>query len=138
MMAGKRHSSCSKKAPKGLPTTKQRPSAPKSLEPEIILALLRGQTFDELIGLVEDDRVEAKGQPYRIEKDRGRLELAKDVASLAERRGGVILIGAETEKSPTHRGDEIRRLHPMSQSLIGRDQYHSILGSWVYPVPEGV
>jgi hypothetical protein len=110
----------------------------KFLEPEAIAALLRAANFEDLVGLVEDDRFEAKSQPYSLDTEVGCFEFAKDIAGFAEAFGGLILIGCETERSTAHREDEIKRPRPVDLSLVDVEQYHSIIEKWVYPPPEGV
>jgi hypothetical protein len=110
----------------------------KFLEPQTILDLLEAGNLEQLIGVAEDDRFEAKGQPYHLEKDRGKLELAKDVSAYANRGGGLILIGAETERSEEHLGDEVVRFHQFKQSLVDAERYQDIIGTWIYPEPAGV
>jgi hypothetical protein len=46
------------------------------LDPEKLLEILEAGDFDQLVGLVEDDRFEAKSQPYELTKERGKAELA--------------------------------------------------------------
>jgi hypothetical protein len=100
--------------------------------------LLRTGNFGDLVGLVEDDRFEAKSQPYDLNTEVGRFELAKDIAGFGEAHGGLILIGCETERSLAHREDQIKRLRPVDRSLVDAERYHSIIKEWVYPLPEGV
>jgi hypothetical protein len=82
--------------------------------------------------------MEAKSEPYRTSELRGKLELSKDVAGFANAQGGIILIGIRTERSPEHLGDEITEVRPFAETLVDRDQYHSILCSWIHPEPEGI
>jgi hypothetical protein len=95
-------------------------------------------TFDELIGTSESGWVEYKGQPYQIENDAAKRELAKDVSSFANASGGRILIGVRTKVSPTHFGDEVEDIRPSPQGLVNTTQYRDILGSWIYPEVEGL
>jgi hypothetical protein len=110
----------------------------KFLELDAIFNALSAGNFAGLVGLVEDDRFEAKSQPYNLDTELGSFELAKDVAGLAEALGGPILIGCETERTPAHREDQIKRTRPVDRSLVDVERYHSIIEKWVYPPPEGV
>src|ERR1700676_2405469 len=113
-------------------------AATKFLELETILKALLARNFAGLVGLIEDDRFEAKSQPYDLNTELGCFELAKDIAGLAEAQGGLILIGCETERTTAHREDQIKRLRPVELSLVDVERYHSIIENWVYPPPEGV
>jgi len=105
----------------------------KKLDVETIKKILNSGTFEELVGAVEDERLECKAAPYQVEHEHQKLELAKDVSALANGDGGVILLGVETEKDPTHYGDEIKKVHPFPQGLVNPEQYQAILGNWIYP-----
>ncbi|MBI2357966.1 MAG: hypothetical protein HYV04_03505, partial [Deltaproteobacteria bacterium] len=43
-----------------------------------VRAILESGDFSPLIGRFEDQRIECKGQPYRLESEEQKLELAKD------------------------------------------------------------
>ncbi len=118
---------------------------PKKLNPTEILAILEKGNFTDLVGVVEDHRLECKGEPYVLHQtEKGTLthykqELAKDVSSLANTpEGGLVLIGARTERVDTHIGDEIVEVRPIPKNLIDPKQYHDILNAWIYPSVQGV
>jgi hypothetical protein len=111
----------------------------KNLSPAEILAILENGNFHELVGVVEDECLEFKGEPYILKRDYPKLELAKDVSGLANTpNGGLILIGVRTERVDTHIGDEIVEVRPIPKNLIDRKQYHDILKQWIYPEVSGV
>ena len=72
---------------------------------EIQDILTRG-AFDELTGALENEFFEAKSEPWDLSSERGKFDLAKDVSSLANGRGGLILVGASTFQSPTYQRRE--------------------------------
>ena len=118
---------------------------PKKASPAEILAILEEGDFSGLKGIVEDHRLECKGEPYALHHtDREKLthykqELAKDVSSLANTsEGGLVLIGVRTERLDTHIGDEIVNIRPIPKDLIDPQQYHDILKEWIYPSALGV
>lgn len=118
---------------------------PKKLSPAEVLAILEKGDFTALVGVVEDHRLECKGEPYVLHHtEKGTVthykqELAKDVSSLANTpEGGLILIGARTERVDTHVGDEIVEVRPIPKDLIDPKQYHDILNEWIYPSVLGV
>lgn len=94
--------------------------------------------FNQLIGEVENVWFDCKSQPYQVQDDVGKRELAKDVSSFANVQGGIILIGIKTEKSAVHFGDEIKAIRPFSQDLLDPSQYKNIIKAWIYPEVEGI
>ena len=95
--------------------------------------------FDKLIGEVEGQLFDVKGQPYRFEDGSDvKREFAKDVAAFANTRGGGILIGLRTKTGPLHTGEEIDEIRPIPRDNFDPDQYRKILAEWLYPQPTGV
>jgi predicted HTH transcriptional regulator len=75
--------------------------------------------FTKLVGEVEGQLFDAKGQPYRFEDGSDvKREFAKDVAAFANTRGGSILIGLHTKTTPLHAGEEIDEIRPMPGNLF--------------------
>src|SRR5438067_1534205 len=60
------------------------------------LAILESGEFDQLIGRPETPEVEFKGEPYQLDRETQRFELAKDVSAMANAAGGVIIFRAQT------------------------------------------
>jgi len=106
---------------------------PKQLDTSQIVTILKSGDFDQLVGTIEDDHFECKGEPYRIEDEHQKFELAKDVSALANAKGGIILIGAQTEKESTRATDVINRLRPFADAVVNVSQYEAIVRTWVYP-----
>jgi hypothetical protein len=104
-----------------------------SLAQTEILAILAAGGFLPLVGQFETEELECKGQPYGLETDAHKLELAKDVSGLANARGGIILIGFATKKNPTHGQDEIDRPRPFPLAGFNPDQYSKVIQSWIWP-----
>ncbi len=102
---------------------------------EIQQILSRG-AFQELIGALENEFFEAKSEPWDLETERGQLNMAKDISSLANLRGGVIVIGAVAHEADTYQRNEIQEIHPLPISLTPSDRYQHVLREWVYPVPQ--
>ena len=101
-------------------------------------SLIAAGQFVQLKGQVENDWLECKGQPYQIQKDHNKRELAKDVSSVANRSGGLILIGVKTQKSTSHFGDEISDISPMDRVLVDPGQYQKVIKEWIFPEPDGI
>jgi predicted HTH transcriptional regulator len=58
-----------------------------------VLKKLTAKQFDALIGTPEGAWLDAKESPYVLETPKQKLKLAKDVASLANAVGGIIVLG---------------------------------------------
>lgn len=94
--------------------------------------------FEALVGEIETEAFDCKREPYRVENDKGRRELAKDVSSFANARGGYVLVGMATRKNDVHLKDEVEKACPFEQSLVDAEQYYNLLRSWIYPEVEGL
>lgn len=100
--------------------------------------IISASDFDQLIGEVENVWFDCKSQPYQMQSDWKKRELAKDVSSFANAKGGVIFIGIKTKLSDKQIGDEVEEITPFGQELINIIQYKDIIRSWIYPEIEGV
>ncbi|HEY6349510.1 MAG TPA: ATP-binding protein [Candidatus Angelobacter sp.] len=105
---------------------------------ETIKAIVESGEFNKLVGRIEGDSLECKGQPYNFSTEAGKRELAKDISSFANLRGGLIIIGAKTKKSQVHFSDEIEEIRPFDQKLIDPEQYQKLLREWIYPEIENL
>lgn len=94
--------------------------------------------FDILVGLVEDEHFDAKSGKYDFSDDGGRLELAKDVSSFANRSGGIIVIGAKTTDDPSFYGRRVESISLFPFSLINPPDYHNVIKDWMYPRPDNI
>ncbi len=74
-----------------------------------ILKILAAGSFEDLAGAVENDIFETKGKPSNLERKLEKFELAKDVASMANWRGGIILVGVVAKSTLTPPGMRSRR-----------------------------
>lgn len=104
------------------------------LDSQSIKEILKSGEFARLKGIVEDEHLECKGQPYDLTWDGNKRELAKDVSSFANSDGGLIIIGVRTKKGE-HFGDEIEEIRPFDQGILNPGQYHNIIREWIYPAP---
>lgn len=95
--------------------------------------ILQTSDFDALIGEIENDWFECKGQPYQLDNDSDKRELAKDVSSFANYEGGHILIGIRTKPSSSQFGDEAEQIRSFEQSLVNINQYYNVVRDWIYP-----
>lgn len=70
----------------------------RSMDPEAVVNVIEAGYPSGLIGAKESEWLEAKSEPWDLDTDFGKIELAQDVARLANATGGVIVIGATTRK----------------------------------------
>lgn len=106
--------------------------------PKSILEKLEARHFEALIGVAENEWLDAKEKPYHLDSKRQKHELAKDVAAFANAGGGLILIGFDCEKEPTTSSERICRVCPFPVSLVDPNRYNQILADLVHPPPHGV
>jgi predicted HTH transcriptional regulator len=109
-----------------------------ALNRDQLRAITDASDFERLIGEIENEWFDCKSQPYQIERDSAKRELAKDVSSFANARGGYIFIGVRTKTRPLRSGDEVEIIRSFAQSLVNTNQYHDIINNWVYPEIENV
>ena len=116
------------------------PIPPKELTPQEIRKILESREYYNLLGIVETEEVEFKGEPYQLDKDSQKQELSKDVSGLANSKGGVIVIGVKTERKPTIPHDQAIDVKPFpippssgGYSYI-EQQYREILNKWIFPL----
>jgi hypothetical protein len=104
-----------------------------------ILGILASGNFERLLGMIEDEHVEFKEQPYHLDNDERKMELAKDVSALANVHEGVIVLGPRTARpdaSTSH--DEVVAISPFEASLVDAEQYHRTLAALVFPTLENI
>ena len=105
----------------------------KKLIIEQIRKILESGDFDSFIGHIENDHLDGKMSPYRLDDEKTKYELAKDVIAFANGGGGFIVMGLRTERSESHHGDEVVGVSPFDRSLVDDSRYRNILDEWVYP-----
>ncbi|MFZ2148254.1 MAG: ATP-binding protein [Sedimentisphaerales bacterium] len=110
-----------------------KPIKPKTMNIQQCLDVLESRDFNNLIGTIESEVLEFKGDLYQLDLEKEKLELAKDVSALANLSGGIILIGVGTSITEEHPHETIDRIRPFDESLINIMQYEDVIGSWIYP-----
>lgn len=101
-----------------------------SLNPAALRAIVRAGRGSALIGLSEGPSLEAK-RPKKLDDLSAKLEMAKDVAAMANSAsGGVILVGAVTKTRSGH--DIISRLCSCPGGSFDR-QVNAVLRQYIYP-----
>lgn len=87
-----------------------------------------------LVGQPESTWLEAKRKPYELEREEQRIELAKDIAALANAHGGLIIFGFSTRSRSGV--DVITRARGVDTSSVFTQRYLQIVRSRVFPMPE--
>jgi hypothetical protein len=105
---------------------------------EEVLAILDGGNFEPVVGVAEDEGLEFKGQPYRLDDDRQAFEYAKDISALANGRGGLLLIGFVTERTPGSAIDVVSEVSEFGRELFDEAQCLDKIRQLVYPLVFGV
>jgi len=101
---------------------------------------LAGGNFDRLIGTAESNWLDFKLTGYAMQdvnsaklSAKGRWELCKDVAELANQHGGYLVLGVNTEKQPTVGIEVASQIRPIRIDLINIEAYRAVVRSGVYP-----
>jgi hypothetical protein len=100
----------------------------------VIEALLWAPSF--MIGQPESEWLEAKRQPYDLQKSPQRIELAKDIAALANADGGILIFGFSTSKKDGK--DVINRVETVPLKQVSKRRYLQTIRTRVFPMPQGL
>lgn len=88
-----------------------------------------------LIGSFENEWLDAKSAPYRLDEP-GSYELCKDVAAFANAEGGIVVIGAKTKKTPE--GDRIRSINECLAADVPVRKWLATVEKRVFPKVDGL
>lgn len=94
--------------------------------------------LDAVVGTPEGEQFDFKEKPYPLGEPYGKWELAKDVAAFANRRGGVLVVGVDTEKLATELVERASIVRRVRKELINGAQHHDLIKEWVYPAVRDV
>jgi Putative DNA-binding domain len=103
------------------------------LRRETALGLLHGQRVDVLIGQEEAEWIDFKREGY-AKTERGKLELAKDVASFANADGGLLVLGVATTKAG--HVETASAVTPCPPGSVSVQSYRAIVTRRIHPPPE--
>ncbi len=106
---------------------------PKQLTLEAIEDILSRKAIEEFVDASENEIIEFKGEPYRLEDDQQKTELAKDLTTFANTTGGFIVLGVKTGRIPDHPADVAQELRPIPRRLVRDEQYLDVARDWIYP-----
>jgi Putative DNA-binding domain len=97
--------------------------------------LVRAGHTELLIGMRENEWLEVKGSPYRLDEPTQEIELAKDVAAMANASGGMILLGVKAKKLPEY--EEIRTINGCQLADVSPRRYRNVIRRRVFPEVRG-
>jgi Putative DNA-binding domain len=100
--------------------------------------ILRSQKFQELLDVLETDEVDFKDQPYFVDTDRQKYDLAEDITAFANHEGGVLVLGCRTTPVPDLEGDVVTDVRPFSQDLCKFEVWRSVCNTLIYPPIKGL
>jgi len=101
----------------------------------VAMDLVRASRSELLIGMHESDWLEVKSAPYRLDEPTEEIELAKDVAAMANSRGGMILLGAKAKKLPEY--EEVHAINRCRLADVSPRRYRNLIRRRVYPEVRG-
>jgi len=105
-------------------------------DPDSVVNVIEAGYPSSLVGAQESESLEAKSHPWDLDTDAGKIELAQDVARLANATGGVIVIGAATRK---REGEEtITKVDGIRADLFSPHRARMTIDARVYPTVEGL
>jgi hypothetical protein len=105
---------------------------------EQTLAIVDAGDFEQFVGEREDLELEFKGEPYQVQGETARFELAKDACALANGNGGVIVIGVRTERREDSPLDEATEIRSFGPELVDTARYEALIAGRVYPPIQGL
>jgi len=109
-----------------------------ALNRERIAAILGSGDFSAFVGEIENDSFDGKDQPYQLDSDPGKREMAKDTCAFANGAGGYVVIGLRTKASAIHYADVVQELRLLPRGLVNTLQFRDVLNAWIYPPIEGL
>jgi len=108
------------------------------MEPEVVLQRLREGDYAAILGCKETHRLDFKRSWYRLEEDRERAELAKDVVAMANHEGGFIVRGVATARLSTAEEEIAVAVEPIPVDKANVKQHRDVVRDWCYPQVKGV
>ncbi|MFK0156474.1 helix-turn-helix domain-containing protein [Streptomyces sp. NPDC090493] len=99
---------------------------------EVVSALAQSRP-DDLKGTAENGWLDFKTTPYAVHTEKGKFELAKDVAAFANAQGGLLVCGARTVALTTEAKDVVEELTPFPKELAKIQNCRDVIQEYVLP-----
>jgi Putative DNA-binding domain len=106
---------------------------PKELTLAQIQDIVGRNAISEFLDTFENEVLDFKGEIYRLDEDSQKLELAKDISSFANTRGGFIVLGIKTKKHPEYSAEVSDELRPMPRKFFDEERLRNVARDWIYP-----
>jgi len=103
-----------------------------------VLTCLARSDFQAMIGTPEGHDVDFKLAPYILDTNKGKWELAKDVAGFANASGGCLVIGVREEQQAHQVAAVAAEIRNVPKTLVNVSRYRAVLEQWIVPAVEGV
>lgn len=98
----------------------------------LIEALAAGRP-DGLTGVAETSWLDFKAAPYKLDTDKAKFELCKDVAAFANAQGGLLVLGVKAKKQPDRAQEIAAALHPFPQEEVDVGRYYDTINEYLRP-----
>ena len=106
--------------------------------PAQVITLLSQGKANEILGTPESAWVDFKSPglkgPYDLSTDKGKFELAKDVAAFANAGGGLIVCGFKATQRATELHEVAERCTPILAALINSATYKAVIAEYIRPI----
>ncbi|MGW4034601.1 AlbA family DNA-binding domain-containing protein [Streptomyces sp. NPDC004838] len=103
-----------------------------------LISYLAAQQPYEIVGTPENEWVDFKSVPpegpYDLSTDKGKFELAKDVAAFSNAGGGLIVCGFKAKKKQTELYEVAQDVKPFDKKLVDSTKYKDVITEYVRPL----
>jgi hypothetical protein len=99
-----------------------------------LIEILSAGRFDDIVGTEENEQIEFKGRAYNLQSVKEKAGLVSDVSSLADHRGGIIVLGVVTEQDETSRRDTAVLVKTVGGDEVDQDAYRKLVRQHVHPL----
>jgi hypothetical protein len=106
---------------------------------EVVACLARG-VFDEFIGKAEGSQVDFKKAAYNLEIGKDQIDFVADIASFANARGGILVLGVETGRAGAD-GEMLERATKvvgLKRAGVSLDSYQKFAQAHIHPLVKGL
>ncbi|MEU2565051.1 hypothetical protein ABZ626_37855 [Streptomyces longispororuber] len=103
-----------------------------------LVSYLAAQQPYEIVGTPESEWVDFKSVPpegpYDLSTDKGKFDLAKDVAAFSNAGGGRLVCGFKAKKKQTELYEVAEKLTPFDKKVVDSTKYKDVITEYVRPL----
>lgn len=103
-----------------------------------LVSYLAAQQPYKIVGTPESEWIDFKSVPpegpYDLSTDKGKFELAKDVAAFSNAGGGLLVCGFKAKKKQTELYEVAEKVTPFDKKLVDSTKYKDIITEYVRPL----